>query len=538
MSISWDRRVVPPWSRSTDAPKLFRDPQRPAQEAQGRNVMPLADEHRLSKVLAEFANTPSIGIAADALRFALRLSIGDERLKSVATFVLQQPPGLPEGLLRTAQALIQQDPDLLVLRSTPDAVEFDSNSSIRETRRWLSQFPYDALTWLDLGRLHAVLGNDESARRAVITALRLAPNSRLVIRGASRYFLHVEDPEQALTILQKGEKTQVDPWLMAGQIAISSILGKNSLLIKQARRYVESGQFSPADVAELASSLATIELQNGSNKIARKLFNISLHEPNQNALAQVEWAAKHLNIIPDVPEVWLQDPSSAEAGYYRAIFSGNFEDALVKTHYWRMEEPFASRPMVAASFLTGISGDYDEAIKHAKQGLISEPENALLLNNLAFSYGAQGDVAQAEKIIRKICNIESKRPRAHTLANLGMLAYLGGEYELGRSLYERAIKYYKNERRSEEAAAAAMFHARFAKNVNAPNWESLVSAARGAVDETRSKLSHAIFQQLMKEAPGLDVGIVPTQPKLTRRWEYDATSNVLTFEARAPLGKT
>ena len=44
-------------------------------------------------------------------------------------------------------------------------------------------------------------------------------------------------------------------------------------------------------LSELASSIGTVELLYGSNKKSRELFKKSLISPNDNTLAQVEWAA-------------------------------------------------------------------------------------------------------------------------------------------------------------------------------------------------------------------------------------------------------
>jgi len=61
----------------------------------------------------------------------------------------------------------------------------------------------------------------------------------------------------------------------------------------------------------LASAVATIELISGSNKSAKSLFNLSLQAPNDNSLAQIEWASSRLKL--DINEQALKTPLSYEA---------------------------------------------------------------------------------------------------------------------------------------------------------------------------------------------------------------------------------
>jgi hypothetical protein len=51
----------------------------------------------------------------------------------------------------------------------------------------------------------------------------LAPNHRFALRSAARFFLHVGKPDDAQTILRRSEATRRDPWLMAAEIAVSTV---------------------------------------------------------------------------------------------------------------------------------------------------------------------------------------------------------------------------------------------------------------------------------------------------------------------------
>jgi tetratricopeptide (TPR) repeat protein len=534
MSVSWDRRVIPQWVRSIDPQVRFEDKKNKHQEDKSFPILDTKQKALFEKAVLEFDIEPTLGVAADALRFGL-LGQVNPRLQPAARFILDHQSAVPEGLRLLALATNAGNTTGLNLHGQriQDTLP---NTAIHDSRRWLSRFPNDAMTWLDLGRLHAAAGNTDAAKKAVITALTLCPNSRLIIRGTSRFFLHARQPDVALAILERSKRLEIDPWLIAGHISISSILGKASRFTKKAKRLIDQNSLHPKDSSELASALATLELETGANKEAKKLFNLSLREPNENTLAQVEWASKHLNIRPDLPDEWLSNPISAEAGYYHALFESQFDIALARTLKWHSDEPFASRPMIAASFITAISGELDHAISYAKIGLKTEPENLMLLNNLAFSHGAKGDLAVAENLIKKIVAIEEKKPGAHTLANLGMLSYLRGEHDLGRNLYDLAEKIYLKDKRFEEATAVVCFQAHFARKVSAPDWLTLVNRARATVDKSSSKLAKAVFTKLMNEHTE-DADEPPIESATKRKWHYDPDNNILTFEKRYPLGR-
>lgn len=533
MTVSWDRRVVPQWARSTDPEIRFLRSGASSNKPSPPEISN-SEKLELNKAIADFKSNPSIGVAADAMRFGLR-EHGNSDLREIATFILSCGLPIPDGLNRLATATIEDDTSQLYLTGPLDTGK-PLHPAIHDTRRWLAKFPRDSLSWLDLGRLHAAAGNLESAKKAVQSSLVLSPNNRVVLRGASRFFLHAKDPEAALAVLDRSPRTTSDPWLMAGHIAIHSILGKTSRLVKKSKQLITTDVLPNKDIAELAGSLATLELESGSNKGARKFFNISLREPNENALAQVEWAVKHLNVIPDLPREWLDNPVSSEAGYYHSIFNNDFEGALIKALRWHSDEPFASRPLLGASFIAAISGKLDDAAKYARQGLVTEPENVELLNNLAFSLGASGDIPSAERLVQKASSLEKEKLSAHTFANLGMLAYLRGEPTIAELLYARAIDIYKRDRQLEQASTAASFQAHFAKKVQAENWQVLFKSAKAAAEETRSGLALEIFSRLMNERAD-----DTTETKKIigpRKWSYDKETNVLTFENHLPLGRS
>src|SRR5262249_48123801 len=150
------------------------------------------------------------------------------------------------------------------------------------------------------------------------------------------------------------------------------------------RKLLNLGNHSPFDVTELASALATVELTNGKNRAARDLFRHSLLEPNENSLAQAEWASDKVRGL----DVSVED--YAVAGKYEAaggdyFNKGAWDLALANSRGWLYDQPFSSRPAMFASYLAiSVLERISEGINILNESLKANPKHPILLNNLAF----------------------------------------------------------------------------------------------------------------------------------------------------------
>ncbi len=100
---------------------------------------------------------------------------------------------------------------------------------------------YDALAWLDLAFYQTMENHVDKAKRSMLVAMQLAPENRFVLRCASRFFLHLNDPDHARDILIRSEGIKTDPWLMAAEISMSAIAGKGPKSAKSLFRKGLSG---------------------------------------------------------------------------------------------------------------------------------------------------------------------------------------------------------------------------------------------------------------------------------------------------------
>lgn len=526
MTINWNRRLVPKWSVSTRPVRIFdrKELTVPVE----RPVQRVNTESRIQEALDDFDTHPSLGVAADALRLAVDPE-SKEALKKVALYVAEYKKArVPEWLRRAAEA-IAYGASSLPDDSLKGEEDLSPRQSIHLLRRRLRAYPANPLGWMDYARLQTTKGNNEAASSAIKVALELAPNSRFVLRSAARFYLHVDDPERALFILNRTQRTGRDPWLMAGHISVNAILGRSSKLVKQASAMVASDSLPPSELTELAAALATLELSDGRNKAAKKLFDISLRAPNDNSLAQAEWASRILKMRPDFPAEWLSDPTLAEAAYYRVFLEGEFETAIRMARNWHDDEPFASRPMISASFLAGIMGRMYDAESYAKMGLVAEPNNVVLLNNYVFALTSLGNYTAAVTTLKKIALLEKRRISGQTLANVGFITYLSGDYRRGAQFYRAAINGFKKMGKMEELSSAAAFHFRAAKMSGAPDVLKLEEEALLSARIANSILANRIVDILVKNKSALPDRKLPPAI-LKQEWLYDPETNLLTFD--------
>ena len=175
----------------------------------------------------------------------------------------------------------------------------------------------------------------------------LAPNNRYVLRSAARLHTHTGDPERANDILRHGKATNADPWLLATELSTANLAGKAQKHANVARKLLEARRHSPFELAELASSLATLDAHAADFKRARNFFRRSMAEPNENVVAQARWAATH-NIF-ELPEGALNLPRVYEARAWQDFYNGDWSSALAAGEGWLNDQPFSVDPAVHSS---------------------------------------------------------------------------------------------------------------------------------------------------------------------------------------------
>ena len=453
-----DRKIIPRWRTFYSTLRL---------RELDSIVLPRAQLQVTSDFLAtkimDWSKSQTVGHAADLVGSGLTL--GREReVAETASFLLQDELNVSPWARELAMQALRT-PNNTEIVPTPEALEKSTlHKQVRTLRHLLRTEPRDPITWVELSLAYAILGLREQAERSMIVALQLAMNNRFVLRSASRLWVHLDDPQRAHDILVKVNRTRHDPWLLAAEIAIGSIDEKTPRFVKAAQRMLNEGSFSPIHISELASAVATLELSSGSVKKSRKLFVRSLEHPTENSIAQAAWASRQKNSPIRLDNEYLTRPDTFEARYWSFYFQSRWEEAIKQCWLWQFDQPFSSRPSVLGSYVSAIAlEDYETSKRFAECGLLANPADFMLLNNLAFARINLGDMEGAKKALSRVGRLQLSVQDGTVLqATQGLWEFRTGNVARGRQLYLDArseARKMQDQASRERLALATAFHA-------------------------------------------------------------------------------
>lgn len=304
--------------------------------------------------------------------------------------------------------------------------------------------PYNPIVYVDMARAYTTIGESEKAERLIKLSLHLDPRSRFVARAAARFYIHIGDFDQAASIIHKTGFSKYDPWLMASAISIGMMLGKRSSYIKKGEQMAFSDNLTPFCISELASTIGTIEMEDGYRKASRNLFRRSLISPNDNSLAQVRWASHVYNIPIDINDS-IKISNGYEEMSYRFIAEEKYEEAMNSVIDWICDIPFSEKSVrLGYDISTIFMRNYDLSSKILEVGLKANPSNKDMLNNRAYINALSNNIEEAQndmKKLEKICTIDEGGtiPICMT-ATQGLILYRTGNVEEGRKKYHQAIQ--------------------------------------------------------------------------------------------------
>jgi len=208
-----------------------------------------------------------------------------------------------------------------------------------------------------------------------------------VTRSAARFYLDIDDKESAHDVIVRNEMVKDDPWLLASEISVSLVRERFSKNIKKSAGMLSSSQFDAFSLSELASTLGTVELLDGSIKKSRNYFRQALILPNDNSFAQAEWAKAHKISLDITGAQAKQVQRNYEAQSLYKFYTDQFEDALEESIEWLYDMPFSMDAALVGSEVAYMQlKKYDVAEKILRVGLKSRPTDPVLLNNLAYAY--------------------------------------------------------------------------------------------------------------------------------------------------------
>ena len=478
--------------------------------ANERRLVPRWRSFRTTLTLGELATTRGLGGRAlwemamtEARNDWLRARDLESAIEFVSTAALldrlDNAQDAVDYVLRTEglPPLVQQS-TILNLDDKWEPLPDGDAERIAHTRAALRVWPRDAVLWTDLALLYCGQGLDKKAGRALVVALALAPSNRYVLRCATRFYIHTNDPEQAVGLLRRSRRARHDPWLASAEIAASQVADRPPMLAQVGRRLLDSASFADREVTELATSIGTLEIESGKVRRARKLFEQSAKSPNDNVKAQFQWVAKeHHDAIP-TRTIELDDEHDHEA---QALAYARVEDWLRTMDYcnkWGADEFFSDRPFNFGSYIAiEALGDAKTAEGFAKRGLRANRRDVYLLNNLAVSLAMQSRTDEAERLLKVAKRNSSNTGEEAVMlrATEGMIRFRQGELDSGRRGYEEAILLAMAQKDQDSARRAAVYYV--AEEVAAKTPESgmlskLVLAREGRLEPETRQLARRI----------------------------------------------
>jgi tetratricopeptide (TPR) repeat protein len=511
------RRVVPRWRPSwvTATTAEAKSTLRPTKQSDdSKKKVDLEVTHKIR----ELEVVRSVPIAAE-LMFLASTAGNEVAARQAANVILASRDQIGSAqLVRSAQQVLHG--------GSAERVDSASKDFVKHARSLLAIDYRNPVLLMDTARELAVMRKDKAALRYVRAAVALAPNSRFVLRAAARYYLHIGEHEIAHDLLRRSPLLGSDPWVQASEIAVATVRGKTSNLARQAVKRLSETKQVGAEVTELASAVGTVELLSGSDKKAKVLFKQALSHPNDNSLAQAEWAATKLKLVVDHQA--LQTPMSYEANSHNAYRRQEIAAAIDHAVLWAKDEPFASRPMDAQCYLLSLEGRYTEALAAAKVAHDLDGDDIGPALNLLFAQIQAGDLDDAmEDFLRLGRHPDLKLHATHYLANGGALAYAMGDFEQARQLYQRAIKSARIRGEHHTEGLARAFFARIATHVGDPQALTIVQEAADTVPRLPSAGAIYVVQSLVDATKRKELQATASARVAKRVWHWDQITNTL-----------
>lgn len=438
-----DRRVIPNW-------RFLRDT-----VSNGELEYP-SNEHiafNLEEYEHDWSREHSLLYASELVSAAVANGIRHNSVaKDAAEFVLNQDGKTTESQRTVALSLLAEDNDRAFPKSNHEIDELLMNTGeiyakIGYLKSIIRKYPFSPINYVEVARFYTMIGQTNQAIKMMNIALGLDPENRFISRSAARLFVHVEDLDLAHYVLRKNKQVAFDPWLMASEISVNLLRERSSSLIKKGVALINSGDFSPFSLSELSSSLGTLEFVKGTQKRSKLFFEKSLISPNDNSLAQAEWAKANKLSLHFDKTVCDKVNMSYEANALYAYQKDKYEDALKASIRWLNDMPYSKNPIfVGANISYTFLKDYKTAAKILKRGLEANPNEPAFINNLAYTYALDGKLVEANEIIQKANKVSDidERTQICLSATRGLIAYREKRIEEGRALYMEAIKAAKD----------------------------------------------------------------------------------------------
>lgn len=417
-------------------------------------------KNELDLLLGEWEHEQSLPLAVEIIS-ANRFVESNVDISNVLTFIKNlESAGTKLPLL--VQELIDKENETTVERMLP----LNYRESISRTKKALAQFPRNPLMWSELGREYLVSGEIKKSEKAMHVALSLAPNDRTIVRSVARLYIHTGELDKARYYLDNCDLVNIDPWILASEIALLNQMGKSSRLVKRGREMLLNQNYSPLALSELASELSTMDFSSGNSKQGKRKIQIVQNHLHENAFAQLVWVNKNVynlsHLIAEAPSPSCNFEAIAKSHY----FMGEWNKAFQYTGKWLEYQPFSREPALLGSYIAAdLIGDVKKAHEAICCGLKSNPNDSTVVNNYIYISILMSNFSTAQEYMKKASAQFDISADVLLTATNGLLLYRTGYPDAGLEKYKEAVAIADKQKDDVLQCRAAIYLAREEKRV-------------------------------------------------------------------------
>ncbi len=310
----------------------------------------------------------------------------------------------------------------------------------------------------------------------------------------ARFFTHIGKVDIAHDIIRKLPIAKKDPWIMATEISLAMKRGRFSKLITSGLIIANSSDFHPFNIAELNSTLGTLERESSLRK-SKKLFNRSLISPNDNTLAQAEWISHKETNFLDIDVNTFNIDNNFEAKARSSSERGEWNNSIDYAKLWFLDMPFSRNAILFGSEIAANNmNNHNDAAALYKAGLTAHPNDPQMLNNIVYSLCLENNLIEAEKYLPKL-KLGSKENIQHQIcktATRGLYYYRKGLAEFGRNLYFEAIEKAAESNNQNLASIAFVNYVReellYKKNIDVESLNKIKELKKHSKSNTVQKI--------------------------------------------------
>jgi tetratricopeptide (TPR) repeat protein len=321
----------------------------------------------LRSLYDKWRDNPTLENAAEVVDCAVQLdrpllAIGPAKAIAEDSNAMPAVQAVAEFVLRGPKI-----PDLD--RESPAVSREQVGFKIRVVKRRLADEPRNGLLWMEKGRLHTEIGDIRNAELSLRRALGCAPENRMILRAFARFMVHVNRPSEGHDRLRQTSIVKYDPWIQAAEIALADISGRSPISMKRGEASISEREFSPLQLSELASAIATFEAKSGTRR-AKEYFRESLQHPTENALSQAYWVREALSLPITIKTSMLTIQGAFEARSRHCLEQKQWKEATANCEKWLRDEPFSIRAAAEGSFLaSSLLWDPTKGLDFCERGL-------------------------------------------------------------------------------------------------------------------------------------------------------------------------